>query len=74
MEELESTEIINDKMQETLIAVQEKTEDSNVIKEYFLHEEGRSCMKDLADLFGQSEGEMSKEFGVFKAKKLYKKL
>jgi deoxyribose-phosphate aldolase len=74
MEELESTEIINDKMQETLQKEQEKTEDSKVIKEYFLHEEGRSCMKDLADLFGQSEGEMSKEFGVFKAKKLYKKL
>ena len=52
----------------------EKTENSKVIKDYFLPEEGRCCIKDLADLFGQSEGEMSKEFGVFKAKKLYKKL
>ena len=52
----------------------QEAEDSKVLKDYFLHEDGRSCMKELADLFGQSEGEMSKEFGVFKAQKLYKKL
>lgn len=52
----------------------ESSENSKVIKEYFLKDDNQSCMKDLADLFGQSQGEMSKEFGVFKAKKLYKKL
>lgn len=71
MEELESTEIINEELQELET---KDFEDSKVLKDYFMHEEGRSCMKDLADLFGQSEGEMSKEFGVFKATKLYKKL
>ena len=72
MEELNNqTEIIIESLPEVET---ENTENNKVIKEYFLHEEGRSCMKELSDLFGQSEGEMAKEFGVFKAKKLYKKL
>ena len=51
-----------------------QTQDSQIVKDYFLKDDKNSCIKELADLFGQSEGEMSKEFGVFKAKKLYKKL
>ncbi len=73
MEELDK-EVIQEESQKPCEIEEEKAENSRVIKEYFLQEEGKSCIKDLADLFGQSEGEMSKEFGVFKAKKLYKKL
>ena len=72
MEDLNNqTEIIEENLPEL---ENYKAENNKVIKDYFMREEGRSCMKELADLFGQSEGEMSKEFGVFKAKKLYKKL
>ncbi len=73
-------EDLNNKLQDLTkseLPIEEKgdnAENSKVIKDYFLHEESKCCIKDLADLFGQSEGEMSKEFGVFKAKKLYKKL
>lgn len=48
-------------------------ESDSVIKEFFLKEEG-SYVKDLAPLFGQSETELTKEFGVYKAKKVYSKL
>ena len=72
MEEEVKSEVIE--IEELPIEELEENENCKAIKEYFLKEENPSCMKELADLFGQSEGEMSKEFGVFKAKKLYKKL
>lgn len=48
--------------------------DKQIIKDYFFKDTPQTSIKELANLFGQSEGEMSKEFGTFKAKKLYKKL
>ena len=59
-EDIETRQIIN--------------KDKQIIKEYFLKDTQQMSIKELANLFGQSEGEMSKEFGAFKAKKLYKKL
>lgn len=45
----------------------------SLVKDYFTEDESGK-IKELANLFGQSEGELKKEFGVFKAKKVYKKL
>ncbi len=50
-----------------------KKDNPSLIKEFFTEEENEN-IKDLADLFGQSEQELKKEFGSFKAKKIYKKL
>ncbi len=50
-----------------------KNDNPSLIKEFFTEEESEN-IKDLADLFGQSEQELKKEFGSFKAKKIYKKL
>ena len=47
--------------------------EDTVIKDYFLKETGLTS-KEMAILFGQSEEEISKEFGVYKAKKLYQKM
>ena len=46
---------------------------TSLVKDYFT-EDGSGKIKELANLFGQSESELKKEFGVFKAKKVYKKL
>ena len=48
-------------------------EAGSVIKEFFLKEDG-GYVKDLAPLFGQSETELTREFGIYKAKKIYNKL
>ena len=48
-------------------------EAQSLVKDYFT-EDTSGKIKELADLFGQSEAELKKEFGVFKAKKVYKKL
>ncbi len=47
--------------------------EQSFVKDYFT-EDGSQKIKELADLFGQSECELKKEFGSFKAKKVYKKL
>ncbi len=59
---------------EELITEEVLNNDKQIIKDYFLKDTQQTGIKELANLFGQSEGEMSKEFGSFKAKKLYKKL
>ena len=48
------------------------TEDT-AIKDFFIKETGVS-LKEMAILFGQTEEEISKEYGSFKAKKVYAKL
>ncbi|MBQ3234651.1 MAG: hypothetical protein IJA97_00655 [Clostridia bacterium] len=48
-------------------------EQQSLVKDYFTVDESGK-IKELANLFGQSEAELKKEFGVFKAKKVYKKL
>lgn len=50
-----------------------KTEETSLVKDFFVKENGTS-KKDLASLFGQSEFELQKEFGSYKAKKIYKRL
>ena len=47
--------------------------ESNLIKDYF-SKQGGTPIKEIANIFGQSEDEISKEFSNFKAKKLYSKL
>lgn len=47
--------------------------ETSLIKDYF-KEDQSGKIKKLADLFGQSELELKKEFASFKAKKVYKKL
>ena len=48
------------------------TEDT-VVKDFFIKETG-ATIKEMAVLFGQTEEEISKEYGSYKAKKLYAKL
>lgn len=57
---------------ETEDSVKEVNEPS-IIKDFFKDEKEQN-VKELAELFGQSETELKKEFGSFKAKKIYKKL
>lgn len=77
-EELVENEIFeNDEPIEVINNVEEKnlpidTEDT-VIKDFFIKETGIT-LKEMAVLFGQTEEEISKEYGAFKAKKLYAKL
>ena len=42
-------------------------------KDYFTPQKNKAS-KELAELFGQSENQLKKEFGIYKAKKIYKKL
>ncbi|MBR6736988.1 MAG: hypothetical protein IKL82_01315 [Clostridia bacterium] len=46
-------------------------ETDSVIKEFFLSSSGE---KELGALFGQSESELKKEFGSYKAQKIYRRL
>lgn len=48
-------------------------EEPSLVKDYFV-KEGTTSKTDLASLFGQSEVELQKEFGSYKAKKIYKRL
>ncbi len=50
-----------------------KSTDETVIKDFFIKDTGIS-LKEMAILFGQTEEELSKEFGAFKAQKLYSKM
>ncbi len=47
--------------------------EETVIKDFFIKETGVT-LKEMAILFGQTEDEISKEYGAFKAKKVYAKL
>ncbi len=47
--------------------------DETVVKEFFVKETGVT-LKELAVLFGQTEAEISKEYGAFKAQKMYGKM
>ena len=51
----------------------EQSGESSLVKDYFKDDQSGKIKK-LADLFGQSELELKKEFASFKAKKVYKKL
>lgn len=50
-----------------------KEENPSLVKDYFAPESDLAT-KELASLFGQSEFELQKEFGTYKAKKIYKRL
>lgn len=67
MEELKEV-VNNDSSEELLVDA-----DSSAIKDYFVKETGLS-INEMSELFGQSEEEVLKEFGYYKAKKLYSKL
>lgn len=47
--------------------------EETIIKEFFIKETGIT-LKEMAVLFGQSEEEISKEFGAYKAQKLFQKM
>ena len=64
---------VNQVESETEETQNNKNGSSSFIKDFFIEEQAEK-IKDLADLFGQSEAEIKKEFGNFKAKKIYKKL
>ncbi len=68
MEDLVKSDVIEIKLEDI-----NKIDEPSYVKEYFTEDDGKK-LKELADLFGQSEGELKKEFGSFKAKKVYKKL
>ena len=51
----------------------ESMEEPSLVKDYFV-KDGSASKTDLASLFGQSEMELQKEFGSYKAKKIYKRL
>ncbi len=51
----------------------EEVEKDSLIKDFFVKENG-ATVKELASLFGQSEYELKKEFGSYKAKKLCNRL
>ena len=65
----ENTQIEEVKLEE----IPTKTEDTSLVKDFFVKDNG-SSKKELASLFGQSEYELQKEFGSYKAKKIYKRL
>ncbi len=69
MEENEVIDIL-DKEREEIV---DKKREPSFIKNFFTEEKVEN-IKELAELFGQSETEIKKEFGAFKAKKIYKKL
>lgn len=69
-EEINKTETTSETQAENTIEPIENQE--NLVKEYFYKGE-QTSIKNLATLFGQSEIELIKEFGAFKAKKTYKK-
>ena len=80
MEELkENLDNIDDEVNEEIEVkneiVEEKSIDTEetVIKDFFIKETGIT-LKEMAILFGQTEEEISKEYGSFKAKKVYAKL
>ena len=53
--------------------LEENKESPSLVKDYFAPESDLAT-KELASLFGQSEFELQKEFGTYKAKKIYKRL
>ncbi len=65
----------NPEIEEVSLDEIEETPDENpsLVKDYFVKENDLAT-KELASLFGQSEFELQKEFGTYKAKKIYKKL
>lgn len=81
MEELnKEVDLVNDNDDEIEVNESEEEfinepsqENANKVKDYFYKETGLT-IKDLANLFGQSEEEISKEFSSYKAKKLYSKM
>ena len=70
VEELETSEIVDEALD--TIEDSDNTKDT-VVKDFFIKETGIS-IQEMAILFGQTEEEISKEYGAFKAQKLYKKM
>lgn len=67
------TGVIEEEKLEPLTEIEPIDEKDSVIKDFFVKENG-ATVKELASLFGQSEYELKKEFGSYKAKKLSKRL
>lgn len=68
VDNIEEKEVENEEKSQPIIDTEE-----TVIKDFFIKETGVS-LKEMAILFGQTEEEISKEYGTFKAKKIYAKL
>ncbi len=52
----------------------DKSQTIGIIKEYFTPNPSPQEIKEMAGIFGQTESEIKREFGSFKAKKLYLKM
>ncbi|MBR5438641.1 MAG: hypothetical protein IKV61_00270 [Clostridia bacterium] len=81
LKEIENNEIINesqieDESQTAKILEEEldKSQTIGIIKEYFTPNPSPQELKEMAVIFGQTEGEIKREFGSYKAKKLYLKM
>lgn len=70
VEDLKTSEIVDEALD--TIEDSDNTKDT-VVKDFFIKETGIS-IQEMAILFGQTEEEISKEYGEFKAQKLYKKM
>ncbi len=70
--ELEESQVVNINESLDKIDSSDETKDT-VVKDFFIKETGIS-LQEMAILFGQTEEEISKEFGAFKAQKLYNKM
>ena len=63
---------MNEEVKEIKIQEERLSEgEPSVIKEFFLSNSGE---RELSALFGQSESELKKEFGTYKAQKIYRRL
>ena len=90
LQELEILEIENQKSEQNALETDENTQTEfvsgvveeeldksqtlGVIKGYFTPQSPTAEIKEMAEIFGQSEGEITREFGSYKAKKLYLKM
>ena len=81
MEELEINYTNNENNESTNLVNEETSNESlekynteeTIIKEFFVKETGIT-LKEMAELFGQTEEEISKEFGAYKAQKIFGKM
>ncbi len=71
---MENLDVMEEKL--NIEKIDNQTDNANnqsLVKDFFV-KDGANSAKELATLFGQSEVEFQKEFGSYKAKKIYKKL
>lgn len=73
MENFETNQNLGEVEEVKLDEIKVPDDTDSLIKDFFIKENG-ATIKELASLFGQSEYELKKEFGSYKAKKISNKL